>query len=564
MRDLPERMSYAEKPWVKSYFVGPFKLEKTMEPYPKISVYTFLEDSATDFPEQVACVYLENEMTYPELKLQVDKLATALADLGVKKGDKVATILPNCPQFIVSDYAIMRLGAVHVPISILHKAPDVLYEISQSGAETVICSYRRLERVNSIKYKTKLRNLIFTSVPIFPDYSGSELKEVSGAHRLEDLVEEYEPKPPRVEINPTEDLALLPFTGGTTGVPKGTMLTHYNITTNIIQSIHWMMKPLVAGVKGKASVLTCVPLFHQYGHWTVHASISWGLRLILTDPRDIDRIAEIVKTYRPFMVAGVPTHYMLLLTRDLRRVPIFFYSAAAALPPDVAKEFEKKIGVPMGEGYGLTESTGATHLNLSALSKVTGFMANVKRSIGVPIADTEVKIVDPETGEEVPFGESGELYIRGPQIMKGYWPTPGKGLKDGWLATGDIGRMDEDGYFYIVDRIKDMINVSGMKVYSRVIDDVLHEHPAVSVAGVVGIPDSERPGSERVKAFITLKAEYEGKVNADDIIKYCREKLPPYAVPKFVEFRRDLPLTPAMKIFKRKLREETRAKKQSS
>jgi long-chain acyl-CoA synthetase len=554
--DLAEKMTYADKPWVKSYFVGPFKLPKTMEPYPKIPVYKFLEDSATSYPEQIACVYLDKEMTYPELKLHVDTLATALADLGVKKGDKVATILPNCPQFIVSDFAIMRLGAVHVPISILHKAPDLLYEIGESGAETVICSYRRLERVNSIKDKTKIKNIIFTPVPIFPDYSLAEPKEVPGAHRLEDLIEKYEPKPPKVEINPKEDLALLPFTGGTTGVPKGTMQTHYNITTGVTQTLHWMMKPLAAGVKGKASVLTCVPVFHQYGHWTVHASISWGLRLFLTDPRDLDKIVEIIKKYRPFMVAGVPTHYMLLLNKDLQRIPIFFYSAAAALPPDVAKEFEKKIGVPMGEGYGLTESTGATHLNLSALSKVTGFMANVKRSIGVPTPDTEVKIVDPETGEEVPFGETGEIYIRGPQIMKGYWPTPGKGLKGGWLATGDIGKMDEDGYFYIVDRIKDMINVSGMKVYSRVVDDILHEHPAVSVAGAIGVPDPERPGSERVKAFITLKPEHEGKVTADDIIEYCREKLPPYAVPKSVEFRKNLPLTLAMKIFKRKLKEE--------
>jgi len=560
VRDLAEKMTYADKPWVKSYFVGPFKLPKTMEPYPKISVYKFLEDSATNYPEQIACVYLEKEMTYPELKLHVDKLATALADLGVKKGHKVATILPNCAQFIISDYAIMRLGAVHVPISILHNTPDLLYEIGESGAETVICSYVRLERVNSIKDKTKLKNIIFTHVPIFPDYSVPEIKEVPGAHRLEDLIEKYEPNPPQVEINPTEDLALLPFTGGTTGVPKGTMLTHYNVTTNVIQTLHWMMKPLTAGVKGKASALICVPVFHQFGHWAIHTGISWGLRGFLVDPRDLDRIVEIMRKYRPFMVLGVPTHFMLLLLKDLPRMPIFLYSGAAALPPDVAEKIERKIGVPMGEGYGLTEATAATHVNLSALSKVTGFMAKVKRSIGVPTPDTEVKIVDPETGEEVPFGETGELYIRGPQIMKGYWPTPGKGLKDGWLATGDIARMDEDGYFYIVDRIKDMVNVSGMKVYSRVVDDVLYEHPAVSVAGVIGIPDPERPGSERVKAFITLKEEYEGKVTADDIIKYCREKLPPYAVPKFVEFRKDLPLTLAMKLFKRRLKEEEIAK----
>lgn len=498
-------------------------------------------------------------MTYEELKLNVDKLATALADLGVKKGDKVATILPNCLQFIISDYAIMRLGAIHVPVSIAHKASDLLYEIGGSKAETVICSQRRLDLVNALEGKTRIKNIIFTRVPVFPDYSLLEGKETYGAYLLEDLIEKYEPNPPEVKINPTEDLALLPFTGGTTGVPKGAMLTHYNITTNAAQVL-WMMKPLEVALKGKASVLICVPLFHQFGHQVLHQNIAWALRTLLTDPRDIDKIVELIKKYRPFMVVGVPTHFMLLLDKDLPRMPIFFYSGAASLPPEVAEKIEKKVGVPMGEGYGLTEASPTTHLNLSAFSKVTGFMTNVKRSIGVPVPDTEVKIVDPETGEEVSIGETGELYIRGPQVMKGYWPNPGSGLKDGWLATGDIAKMDEDGYFYIVDRIKDMINVSGMKVYSRAVEDILHGHPAVKIAGVIGVPDPERPGSERVKAFITLEEGYESKVTTEDIISYCREKLPSYAVPKFIEFRKDLPLTPAMKIFKRKLREEEMVK----
>ena len=563
MKTLGEekKLTYADKPWLKSYQMGPFKLPHSMEPYPKISICKYLDDATTNYPDNIACVYLDEEITYEKLRVQVDKLATALADLGVKKGDTVATILPNCPQFIICDYAIMRLGAVHVPLSILHRAPEVLHELGESGAEIVICSYRRLERVNEVKDETKVRMIIYTPTKLFPDYSLPEMKEVTGAYLLEELIEKYEPNPPKVEINPTEDLAALPFTGGTTGVPKGTMQTHYNITSNVTQTIHWMMKPLEAGIKGKASMVICVPIFHQYGHWAVHAAISYGLRMFLMDPRDIDKIVEVIKKYRPFMTIGVPTHYMLFLTKDLSKMPIFFYSAAAALPAEVAEKFEKKIGVPMGEGYGATETTGGTHLNLSALSKVTGFMAQVKRSIGIPVPDTEVKIVNPETGEELPLGESGEIWIRGPQVMKGYWPTPGKGItEDGWIAMGDIGKMDEDGYFYIVDRIKDMINVSGMKVYSRVVDDILYEHPAVSEVGVIGIPDPERPGSERVKAFITLNREYAGKVTADEIIEYCREKLPPYAIPKSVEFRKDLPLTLAMKIFKRKLREEEIAK----
>jgi long-chain acyl-CoA synthetase len=215
----------------------------------------------------------------------------------------------------------------------------------------------------------------------------------------------------------------------------------------------------------------------------------------------------------------------------------------------------------MGEGYGATETTAVTTVNISPLSKVTGFMITKKTGVGVPVPDTEVKIMDPETREEVPFGESGEIWVRGPQVMKGYWPDPGKGLtEDGWLPMGDIGRMDADGYFYIEDRIKDMINVSGNKVYSRVIDDILHEHPAVSVAGVIGIPDPERPGSERVKAFISLNKEYEGKISEQDVIDYLKDKVKPYAVPKYVEFRNDFPLTLAMKLFKRKLRNEEIAK----
>ena len=530
-----------------------------MAPYPEISVYKFLEDSAATFPESKAIYFLDKEITYEELKLQVDKFATALSDLGIKKGDRVATILPNCPQYIISDFAILRLGAIHVPLSILHKAPDLLYELGESKAETVICSYRRLERVNEIKDKISVKTMIYSRIPIFPDYSLPEIKETYGAILFEDLINKYEPNPPDVEIDPKEDLAELPFTGGTTGVPKGTMLTHYNVTTTIIQTFQWYIKPLEVGVKGKASLVICVPTFHQYGHMMVFASVLMGMCVFLVDPRDIKRILDIIKKYRPFMVCAVPTHYMIFAERDIPKIPIVYYSAAAALPPEIAEKFEKKTGVPLSEGYGMTESA-ITHLNLSGLSKITGFMAEVKRSVGVPVPDTDVKLVDPETGEEVPFGEPGEIIVRGPQLMKGYWPTPGKGItEDGWIATGDIGKMDEDGYFYIVDRIKDMINVSGMKVYSRVFEDLLYEHPAVNEVAIIGVPDPERPGSERVKAFIQLNPKYKG-TTTDEIIEYCREKFPPYAVPKSIEFRKTLPLTLAMKIFKRKLRDEEIAK----
>ncbi|MFX1303272.1 MAG: AMP-binding protein [Promethearchaeota archaeon] len=552
-------LRYEDKPWQSQYKIGPFTLKKTMEPFPKINIYQYLEDSTSQYPDNVACEYADEEMTYKELKLKVDKFANALVNLGVKKGDLVATILPSCPEFIIADYAAMKIGAVHVPLSILHKAPDLIHELKLSGAETVICSYRRLERLNEIKDQTKVKTIIYTPTKLFPDYKLPEMVHPTeeNYYLLNNLIEKYEPLKDTVEIDPMEDLALLPFTGGTTGLPKGTMLTHYNITCSIIQSVHWMLDRMKVGVMGKAAVCICVPVFHAYGHWGVYQSISWGLKIYLMDPRDINKIAETIKNKRPFMVLAVPTHYGYLAKLDLPKTAIFYASGAAALPPELAEEFEKAVSFYVSEGYGATETSTIISMNLSAMSKVMGFMEQPKRGIGVPVPDTDVKIVDPDTGAEVPFGERGEIWIRGPQVMKGYWPTPGKGLtEDGWLRMGDIAEIDDDFYFHIVDRIKDMINVSGNKVYSRVIDDLLYEHPAVYQAGVIGIPDTERPGSERVKAFIQLKPEYRGKVTEEEIIQYCRDRLKPYAVPKYVEFKKDLPLTMAMKIFKRKLRDE--------
>ncbi|MHA3964456.1 MAG: class I adenylate-forming enzyme family protein [Candidatus Thorarchaeota archaeon SMTZ1-45] len=555
--------SYQDKPWLKAYFLGPYKLKHSMEPYPEINVYSFLEESAREYPENIACVYADEEMNYEELKDKVDRLASAFVDLGVRKGDPVATVLPSCPEFIIADYACMKIGAIHVPLSILHKADDLLHELKESKAEVVVCSYRRVPRVNEVKPKTDVKKIIYAPTKIFPDYQAPEMEEIAepGHYLLEDLLKKYQPHSEHVEINPKEDIALLPFTGGTTGVPKGTMLTHYNLTSNVVQTIHWMLAPLKVGVAGKGATTICVPIFHMYGHWAVHASISWGLKMFLMDPRDVVKIVEVINEYRPAMVFAVPAHYSMFCSMPLKKGQIFYYSAAAGLPPELAEEFEKISGVPMGEGYGATETSAAATVNISAFSKVTGFMKHVKRGVGVPLPDTEIRVVDPETGKEPPVGEPGEIWVRGPQIMAGYWPTPGSGLEeDGWLRMGDMVTMDDDGYFKVVDRIKDMINVSGNKVYSRVIDDILYEHPAVEVGGVIGVPDPGRKGSERVKAFIKLRQEYRGKISEKDIIEYLKDKVKPYAVPKSVEFRDELPLTLIMKLHKKKLRDDELAK----
>ncbi len=549
---------YGEMPWLKSYALGPFKLKHSMEPYPEVNVYSFLENAAEEFPDNIACVYLDEETTYPELKDKVDRLASALERLGVKKGDVVASVLPSCPEVIVVDYACMKLGVVHAPLSILHKAAGLLHELKECRAETVICSQRRVVRVREVQAETSVKTIIYTPTRVFPDYNTPEpIQEEQDSFLLEDLIRQSEPLTTRVEINAKEDVALLPFTGGTTGEPKGTMLTHYNLTSNVVQTIHWMMQPLQAGLRGKGATALCVPIYHMYGHWAIHASISWGLKMFLLDPRDMVRIVDVINEKRPAIVFAVPAHYTFFLKMPLKKGQIFYYSAAAALPPELAEEFEKVAGLPMGEGYGATEASGGATVNISAFSRVTGFMKEVKRGVGVPLPDTQVRVVDPETGEDCPPGEPGELWIRGPQCMLGYWPKTGMGLTpEGWLRMGDVVVMDSDGYFTVVDRIKDMINVSGNKVYSRLVDDALHEHPAVEFAGVIGVPDPERKGSERVKAFIQLKPEFKGRVTEEEIIEHLRGKLQPYEIPKYVEFRDVLPLTHIMKIHKKVLREE--------
>ena len=555
---------YSDKPWMDEYKLGPFKLDQSMEPYPEVPLFKFLDETVEKYPKRPACTYMGKKTTWEELKTYVDSLAAALADLGAVKGGKIATILPTCPQFIISDYAIMKTGSAHVPCSVLHKGRDLIYEIGESGAETIICLDSTLDLILSIKDQTKLKNIIITSIKDFSS-DEDELKQIPGAIQLRDLIAGYDPSPPLVEIDPKEDLAELVFTGGATGRPKGVMLTHYNLVANTLQSLPWVLGPLGKGIKGKSSLLIGIPTFHSYGHWTIRAAVYWGLQmLLLPDARDTDTIIEYLKKNRPFMAPLVPTQYMRLVEKKIGRTNVTFASGAAPLPKKVKDDFRKETGMPITEAYGLTETSPVTHFNLSSFAKITGYMPFEKEgSIGVPIVDTESKVIDKISGKEVSQGEVGELYVRGPQVMKGYWPNPGDGLDDGWLPTGDLCRMDEDGYFYLVDRDKDMVNVSGNKVYTTTIDTVLFDHPSVANAVAIGIPDPDRVGSERLKAFVVLKDHYKGKVTPDDIIAYCRENLAPYAVPKSVEIRDSLPLTVTEKLFKKQLRDEEIRKQQA-
>jgi long-chain acyl-CoA synthetase len=550
-------MTYADKPWLKSYRLGPYKLKESLAPYPKVPLFKALDDAVENSPGQTAILFEGRTFNYKKLRTLVDKLAAALVRFGVKRGEQAQIFLPNCPEFIISDWAILKSGAGVVPTSTMRTDKGLLHESGSSKTRIIICREEHLERVLGIKDKCDIEHIIVTST------DGFDVKEVStplpkGCYEFRKLLDENDPTPPTVDIDPMEDLAELAFTGGSTGVPKGVMITHFNRYTNILQSVPWMLAPLSRGIIGKASVFITTPLFHAYGHFVEQFAVYWGLRIILMpDPRDNEAIVKTMREYRPLLVPTVPTQLMRMAKGGVGRMNILPMSCAAPLPEEISEAIKKEIGNPVSETYGLTETGPLTHINVSSFSKITGFMKQEKRGLGIPIPDTECKIVDPATGKDVPFGETGEIVSRGPQVMKGFWPEPGSGLTDdGWIHTGDLALMEEDGYFYIKDRVKDMINVSGLKVYSTSVDEALFKHPGVLMAVAIGVPDPKIPGSERVMALVRLRDGYRGKVTAEDIIATCREHLPPYAVPKFVEFKDDLPLTVSEKLWKKELRDE--------
>jgi long-chain acyl-CoA synthetase len=550
-------LNYLDKPWLKSYKLGPYKLDHSLAPYPVEPLFNILDNAAKKYPNRAAILFLGRTITYKDLKIYADKFANALAGLGVKKGDKVCVFLPNCPEAIISDWGILKTGATVIPTSTLRTDDGLVHEAGSGKAKILICQEDQLTRVLRLKEKCGFSSVIVTSKKGF-DLEPLKQDLADGAYEFRQLLEDYEATPPDISIDPESDLCELAFTGGATGVPKGVMITHFNRACCIRMGLPWIMKPLIKGIKGKSSVLLPVPLFHSYGRYMAQSAAHLGLRLILMpDPRNIKLIVETIKEYRPFMICAVPTQFMRIAQEKVGKINAITMSGAAPLPKDVADSIKAELGNPVSEGYGLTETAPLTHFNISGFSKITGFMLKEKPGLGVPAPDTECKIIDQDTGEEMAFGEPGEILVRGPQVMRGYWPEKGSGLtKDGWLKTGDIAYMDEDGYFHMTDRIKDMINVSGNKVYSTQVDEVIFKHPAVLMAACFGVPDPKIPGSERVAAIIKLHKDYPEIVSEDNIRDFCREHLAPYAVPKFVEFRDELPMTVTEKLFKKELRDD--------
>ncbi|MCL6578540.1 MAG: long-chain fatty acid--CoA ligase [Candidatus Bathyarchaeota archaeon] len=554
-----------EKPWFRFW---PEKVRKHID-YPEIPLFEFLRKTAEKYPFKTALIYFHKEITYKELDLLTDKFATAIASLGVKKGDKVAIFLPNVPQFIIAYYGAIKTGAIATAISPLYKEREVEHQLNDSEAETIVVLDLLYPVVEKVWSKTKLKHVIVTGLkdymPKATAVLGSLLKKIPqqkverkpNVYFFTELINKYEAKPPQVEINPKEDLVALQYTGGTTGTSKGAMLTHMNLVSNAVMCAEWLQ-----GDEGGETFLAVLPLFHIYGMTTgMNAPIYLAGKIVLLPRFDPVSTFKAIQNYRVTVFCGAPTMYAMLLAHpDLKKYDCtsvrFCISGSAPLPPEVQKKFMEVTGGVLVEGYGLTESSPVTHCN--PLDKS---MKTVKiGSIGIPWPDTDAKIMDLETGEkELALGEIGELVVKGPQVMKGYWKMPeetAEVLRDGWLYTGDIGKMDEDGYFYITDRKKDLIKYKGYSVYPRELEDVLYEHPAVKLCGVIGKPDPV--AGEIPKAFVVLK---EGKTATEkEIMDFVNEKVAPYKAIREVEFRTELPMTLVGKVLRRVLQEEERQK----
>jgi long-chain acyl-CoA synthetase len=550
---------YASKPWLKNYDEDvPTEIE-----FPEMNVYEFLDDAAKEFGSKTAIWFMEHKYSYKKVKDITDRLATALVDLGVKKGDVVAIMLPNFPQFIFSFYGILKAGATVTACSVLHTEHELAYQLNDSGAEIIIAWDNQIEKINNIKDRTRLRHVIITNIfdyaPMANPLGQREPPEISGTIQLLNLINKTKPKPPKFETNSDEDIAVLQYTGGTTGLPKGAMLAHSNLVSDVVMIYEWNKN---TGERGKGTVLSTLPLFHIYGmNVCMNFFIYMGVTIALApDPRDQKTLFEIIKKTRPEFFPGVPTMYMRLLERDdledyakdLKSIKVC-NTGAAPMPPEVLKEFEERTGATILEGYGMTEASPATHVNPYGGKRKIG-------SVGLALPSTETKIVDVDDYTKiVPIGEQGEIMIKGPQIMKGYWNKPeetANQLKDGWLLTGDIGKIDEDGYLFILDRKKDMINVSGFKVYPREVEDVLFENDAIENAAVIGVPDPNLKGSEKVKAYIVLKDGYrETDEMKGEIKEFLRKNVAPYKIPKEIDFRKELPETLVGKVLRKDLKD---------
>ncbi len=551
-----------ERPWIRFYDPGvPASLD-----YLKLSLGQLVQEAARKYGARTALVFFGRRISFRALHILTDRFAAGLQRLGVRKGTPVSLHLPNCPQFVIAYYGILKAGGVVVPHNPLYTEREVAQQLRDSGAEVAITLSLLYPRVAEAARTGHVREIVYTGIhefmppllrllyPLKAKREGQwvEVRKGPGVWPFGELLREGSPQP--VEVGP-DDPAVYLYTGGTTGTPKAAILTHRNLVCNCLQTAAWNsdFHP------GRERALAVIPFFHSYGMTAVMNYGIWsGVTVILLPRFDPKVVLQAIRKYRPTMFHGVPTMYVALLNHpelsgeDLRSIRVCI-SGAMALPQEVQRRWEEATGGRLVEGYGLTEASPVTHCNPILGERRPG-------SIGIPLPDTDARIVDPETGAVLPPGEIGELAVRGPQVMRGYLNRPEETaavLRDGWLLTGDMAWMDPDGFFYIVDRKKEMINVGGLKVYPREVEEVLYRHPAVQEAAAVPTPDPER--GEVVKAFVVLKPGMQA--TPEELIAHCRRELAPHKVPRAVEFRDQLPKSLIGKILRRALAETERARR---
>jgi len=549
--------TYLAKPWLAHYQKGvPASVEVPLK-----SVAQAFDEATERSPERPAVVFYGRSISYRELREAADRLACALAALGVKKGDRVALYLLNSPQFIIAYFAALKCGATVTPISPVYTSHEVRYQLEDSGARAIICQDILHEKV--AKSGAALDLLVVTNVseylPALKRFFGkrAEVPDQKNLYWLQDLLRKYPAEPPAVTIDPKSDLAVLPYTGGTTGNPKGVMLTHYNLVAAqaMAQSAFSIFE------QGKEVILAFLPFFHIYGQVVIMLQgLCQGNLLVLFTSPDTEEILAAMERYRATVFYGVPTLYEYLKDHkdtnkaDWRRLKLIL-SGADTLHESTMQGWAKRTGSNIIEGYGLSETCATSHVNPLHRPKTGSF--------GCPIPGMQAAVIDAETLEFVPPGETGELVLCGANVMQGYWKRQEESArafveKAGarWMRTGDLVRMDEEGYFHFYDRSKDLIKFKGYSIFAKDVEDVLYAHPQVKAAGVIGVPDPAV--GQRIKAIVVLQGEARGKLSEDEIKAYCRQSLAEYKVPHFVEFRGELPKTDVGKVSRRELRDETK------
>ena len=556
-----------DTPWLKHYDKGvPSHID-----YPQVPLFYFLEESARKYPNSPCAIFKHAVITYREMNELTDRLAAGLSELGLKKGDRVGIFMPNTPQFVIAYFAILKMGGVVVATNPLYKPREIEYQVNDAGVEVMLVMSNFYNMMKELQHNTKIRTLVVTNIkeylPPVLSFLFTLTKEKKGGFRVDlnkddiwmkDLINRHKPEDrPKVDVGP-DDMAIFQYSGGTTGIPKGAIALHRNLVANALQMMNW----IVNAEQGKETVLMAIPLFHVYGMVAgmCYAICSGASMVMVPNPRDIKDILTSITDYKTTIFPGVPTMYNAVNNHpdvkagkySLATVKACI-SGSAPLMRETKEKFEALSGGKLVEGYGLSEAPTATHCNPLYGETRTG-------SIGLPFPDVDCRIVSLDDGVTVlPTGEIGELVIKGPQVMKGYHNMPTETentLRDGWLYTGDIARMDEDGYFYIVDRKKELIKPGGYQVWPREVEEVIMKHPKVLEVGVAGIPDPYR--GETVKAWVVLKPGETATV--DDIREWCKKELAAFKVPTEVEFRTELPKTTVGKILRRELVREHKEK----